>query len=217
MLNEWKTYVIDIDAYCARLQEAVSEIVSHKTGLTPNWCASFLVAIVCRWKLAFARTEVTVAKHTLVDSGDVWVGVINTGLVTCRYDLWLDGIHRTFSLRAGESQLLLDTNAIPRICLQSPGERCLYATSPHYEIVRCFISDYYGNCRRTLAQNGWTVDGVCGEALTASHIALPGMEEPWQEKAARKREADASVMPPIAPVADMMSSLRCCVSNDLVC
>lgn len=199
ILVEWGLYLKDVGAYNARLHEEASEFKLERPST--NWLAVFLVAILPRRKFTFVRTEVTAARHVLQHHGDVWVGVTNTSQKTCRYDLWLvnggantNVIHRTFSLFPGESQLLLDTNAVPSICLQYVRGDCrIDATSPPFAVVDCILSDFHGNDRRTLAMSWWTADGitfsngVAGEEVTARHVQLPGLEEPWQVKAARKR------------------------------
>ena len=117
---------------------------------------------------------------------EAWVGVINTSARTSRYDLWLDGHHRTFSLRPGESDLLLGTNAVPCIGLDGKGDRRITATSLPYTFVYCILDN---QDRRTLGVTRWVVDGVTfKDGKRGDPTELPGVEEPWEVAAARKRD-----------------------------
>lgn len=156
MLVEWGVYVNDVDAYNARLHEEASQLQAQRP--TTNWCAMFLVAITHTRKLAFTRTEVTATRHVLRHDADVWVGVTNTSQQTCRYDLWLAGVHRTFHLRSGESQLLLDTNAVPSVCLPYARGQCrIDSTSPPFVVVNCLWAGDSTPC-----QSPWSGRAMAG-------------------------------------------------------
>lgn len=187
MLVEYKAFAHDTGKYNTRLRQD-----ARPTGALFNdleYCAQYLVAISRLWGRAFFPEEVRVERQRLRHLSDVWVGVINTSQRTSRYDLWLDGTQHTFSLRPGEHQLLLGTNAIPAIPVQY-GEQQLHATSPPYVMVHCHLNEWF---RRRLASDWWVVDGVTisngvtGEPKSKHH-ELPGVEEPWQEKARSKSE-----------------------------
>lgn len=185
MLLAYKAFANDTRKYQTDLQQAAR----HAGALSndPECCAMYLVAISRLWGRAFFPEEVRVERQRLRHLSDVWVGVINTSQRTSRYDLWLDGTPHTFSLRPGENQLLLGTNAVPALPVQY-GEQQLHATSPPYVMVHCLLNEWF---RRRLASNWWVVDGVTiSNGVTGEpkleHHELPGVEEPWEDKARDK-------------------------------
>ena len=184
MLAAWPGYLEDTDGYEAQLQEDAAAYECR--GRPPHSCATFLVTILwTSWRFAFVKVVMTAATAQLQPHGEAWVGVINTSARTCRYDLWLDGVHRTFSLRPGEGQLLLGTNAVP--CVGSgTGGHSITATSLPYTFVYCILDN---RVRHTLGASRWVVDGITiGAGTTADPTELPCLEEPWEAAAARKHE-----------------------------
>lgn len=208
MLLAYKAFATDTSKYCARLKESAGEAGAHGDSL--RFCAMFLVGISQLWDRAFYPVEVTAERQPLSHESDVWVGVINTSHRTSRYDLWLDGVARTFSLEPGENQLLLDTNGVPAICVQY-GEQHLHATSPPYALVHCHLDEWF---RRHLASGWWVVDGVAishgitHDKSTSSHHHLPDVEEPWRERAMKKSKWLESVKEELMQVSCHPSRLQ---------
>ena len=183
MLAAWPRYVEDPEGYEARLQKDAAAYMCHGD---PRTCATFVAGILqTAWRFAFVKVEVTAATTQLQPEGEAWVGVVNTSARTSRYDLWVDGHHRTFSLRPGESQLLLGTNAVPCVGLGT-GDRRITATSLPYAFVYCILDN---QDRHTLGVSRWVADGISFDyGKRGDPHELPGLEESWEEAAARKRQ-----------------------------